>query len=162
MGDPRMSPESLTPLAIEFWIDAGVALLCGALFGVDRVLRGKPIGLIVCILVVYGTNLFIVIGGVLAPDNNGAARVLGQVVTGVGFLGAGVMIAQEGRVRGVNTAATIWALAAVGALVGAGFYQAAISTTLLMLLVIYMSESISPKLEGMREKALSVDDSNEP
>ena len=111
-----MTPESLTPLAVEFWIDASVAILCGALFGADRVLRGKQIGLIVCILVVYGTNLFVVVGAVLMPDNSGAARALGQVVTGVGFLGAGVMIAQEGRVRGVNTAASIWSLAAVGSI----------------------------------------------
>lgn len=145
-----MTPESLTPLAVEFWIDAGVALLCGTLFGVDRILRGKQIGLIVCILVVYGTNLFIVVGSVLMPDNSGAARVLAQVVTGVGFLGAGVMIAQEGRVKGVNTAASIWALAAVGALVGTGYYLAAIATTLLMLGVIFASESISPKLEKLR------------
>ena len=145
-----MTPESLTPLAGEFWIDAGVAILCGALFGIDRVLRGKQIGLIVCILVVYGTNLFIVMGSVLTPDNTGTARVLGQVVTGVGFLGAGVMIAQEGRVKGVNTGASIWALAAVGALVGTGYYLAAIATTLLMLGVIFASESISPKLEKLR------------
>ena len=145
-----MTPESLTPLAGEFWIDAGVATLCGALFGIDRVLRGKQIGLIVCILVVYGTNLFIVMGSVLTPDNTGTARVLGQVVTGVGFLGAGVMIAQEGRVKGVNTGASIWALAAVGALVGTGYYLAAIATTLLMLGVIFASESISPKLEKLR------------
>ena len=156
-----MTPESLTPLAVEFWIDASVAILCGALFGVDRVLRGKQIGLIVCILVVYGTNLFVVVGGVLTPDNSGAARVIGQVVTGVGFLGAGVMIAQEGRVRGVNTAASIWSLAAIGALVGAGYYLAAIVTTLLMLLVICVSESVSPKLGGLRERPTKTEDANE-
>ena len=156
-----MTPESLTPLAVEFWIDACVAILCGALFGVDRVLRGKQIGLIVCILVVYGTNLFIVIGGVLTPDNSGAARVLGQVVTGVGFLGAGVMIAQEGRVKGVNTAASIWALAAVGALVGTGYFLAAIATTLLLLVVVHVSETVSPKLEELRKKRTS-DEVNSP
>ena len=156
-----MTPESLTPFAVEFWIDAGVAILCGALIGVDRVLRGKPIGLIVCILVVYGTNLFIVIGGVLTPDNSGAARVLGQVVTGVGFLGAGVMIAQEGRVKGVNTAASIWALAAVGALVGTGYFLAAIATTLLLLVVVHVSETVSPKLEELRKKRTS-DEVNSP
>ena len=156
-----MTPENLTPFAVEFWIDLGVALLCGALFGVDRVLRGKSIGLMVCILVVYGTNIFIVIGSVLMPDNSGAARALGQVVTGVGFLGAGVMIAQEGRVRGVNTAASIWALAAVGALVGVGYYAAAIANTLLLLGVVYLSESLTPKLEEWRKKK-TVDELKEP
>ena len=157
-----MTPESLTPLAIPFWIDAGVAILCGALFGVDRVLRGKQVGLIVCILVVYGTNLFIVIGSILTPDDSGAARVLGQVVTGIGFIGAGVMISQGERVKGVNSAASVWALAAVGALVGVGYYLAAIATTLLMILVIYLSETITPMLEGLREIPGSTEEMNEP
>lgn len=117
------------------------------MFGIERTLRGKQIGLIVCVLVVYGTNLFVALGGVLTPNNVETGRVLGQVVSGIGFLGAGVMFAQEGRVTGVNTAASIWILASVGALVGTGFYAAAIATTVLLLAVIQLGESISPKLE---------------
>ena len=155
-----MTSDALTPLAMDFWVDAGVAVLCGTLLGVDRVLRGKQIGLIVCVLVVYGTNLFVTIASVLAPENAHTGRVLGQVVTGVGFLGAGVMFAQGGRVTGVNTAASIWALAAVGALVGTGFYLAAIATTLLMLALIQVSESITPKLERL-EKRLTTTEKSE-
>lgn len=151
-----MTPESLTPFATEFWIDALVALICGTLFGIERTLRGKQVGLVVCVLVVYGTNLFVALGGVLTPSNVETGRVLGQVVSGIGFLGAGVMFAQEGRVTGVNTAASIWSLASVGALVGTGYYPAAIATTLILLTVIQISESISPIL-----KRYAIEDKNE-
>jgi len=156
-----VTPESLTPFATEFWIDAGVAIFCGTLFGIERTLRGKQIGLIVCVLVVYGTNLFVALGGVLTPNNVETGRVLGQVVSGIGFLGAGVMFAQGGRVTGVNTAASIWILASVGALVGTGFYPAAIATTFLLLAVIHIGETLSPKLEKLRAKKRDFADTSE-
>src|SRR4051812_34578794 len=105
--------------------DAGQALgvvaaaLLGALIGYERQLRGHPAGLHTNALVALGSAAY-VISSVLVGDPSGPARVAGQVVTGVGFLCAGVIMHHGVTVRGINTAATVWCAAAVGVLAGFG------------------------------------------
>lgn len=108
--------EYFDPLARPFWNTVGVAILCGAIVGLERQVRGKPAGVRTSILICLSTSVFIHLG-VAAGD---PARVLGQLVTGVGFLGGGVILAREGVVTGVTTAAVIWVLAATGAAIGLG------------------------------------------
>ena len=96
------------------------AVIFGALIGFERQLRGHPAGLHTNALVALGSAAF-VIASVLVGDASGPARVAGQVVTGVGFLCAGVIMHQGVTVRGINTAATVWCASAVGVL--AGFNQ---------------------------------------
>src|SRR3954470_7004624 len=96
------------------------AVLFGALIGYERQLRGHPAGLHTNALVALGSAAF-VFASVLVGDASGPARVAGQVVTGVGFLCAGVIMHQGVTVRGINTAATVWCASAVGVL--AGFNQ---------------------------------------
>jgi len=95
------------------------ATVCGALIGFERQLRGHPAGLHTNALVALGSAAF-VIASVLVGDVSGPARVAGQVVTGVGFLCAGVIMHQGVTVRGINTAATVWCASAVGVLAGFG------------------------------------------
>jgi putative Mg2+ transporter-C (MgtC) family protein len=95
------------------------AAVLGALIGFERQLRGHPAGLHTNALVALGSAAF-VIASVLVGDNSGPARVAGQVVTGVGFLCAGVIMHQGVTVRGINTAATVWCASAVGVLAGFG------------------------------------------
>jgi putative Mg2+ transporter-C (MgtC) family protein len=97
-----------------------VALILGALIGLERLLRNHPAGLHTTALVALGSAAF-VIAGILVGDESGPARVAGQVVTGVGFLCAGVILHQGATVRGLNTAATVWCSSAVGVLAGLGF-----------------------------------------
>ena len=78
---------------------------------------------------VRGVASFVDLGAIVAGPGAEPARVIGQVVTGVGFLGAGVMMTQDGIVRGVTTAAVIWMLAAIGATIGAGYYAAAVASS---------------------------------
>ncbi len=120
----------------EFWIGAAVASVCGALVGVERQLRGKPAGIRTSILICLGTMTFVRLGANVAGPSGDATRVLAQVVTGVGFIGAGVMLAREGLVRGVTSAAVIWMLAAIGSLVGIGMYPTALALTVLVLVVL--------------------------
>jgi len=96
------------------------AVIFGALIGLERQLRGHPAGLHTNALVALGSAAF-VIASMLVGDPSGPARVAGQVVTGVGFLCAGVILHQGATVRGINTAATVWCASAVGVL--AGFNQ---------------------------------------
>ena len=82
------------------------------------------------------------LGAAMVPSGIDPTRVLGQVVTGIGFLGAGVILARGDRIIGVTTAAVIWVLAAVGALIGAGYLQSAMIATLLTLLVLVGVEGV--------------------
>ncbi|HXV37066.1 MAG TPA: MgtC/SapB family protein [Myxococcota bacterium] len=122
--------EQFDPLARPFWEMIGMALLCGAIVGTERQLRGKPAGVRTSILICVSTAVFIHLGDIAVGANGDPVRVLGQLVTGVGFLGAGVMLAREGMVTGVTTAAVIWVLAAIGAAIGLGLYPGAFALAL--------------------------------
>src|SRR5512140_2557463 len=95
------------------------AVVFGALIGLERQLRRNPAGLHTNALVALGAAAYVIVG-VLIGDNTGPARVAGQVVTGVGFLCAGLIWHEGGTVRGINSAATVWCSCAVGVFAGFG------------------------------------------
>ncbi len=107
---------------MDFVIRLLVAIVLGALIGFERQYRQRSAGLRTNTLVSAGSAVFILIGIALTADTELAdpSRVAGQIVTGIGFLGAGVIMKDGLTVKGLNTAATIWCSAAVGALAGAG------------------------------------------
>ena len=136
---------------VEFWIKIVLSLLCGGIIGLERQIKGKPSGIRTSIFICLGTNIFISIGLANSGANVDATRVLGQVVTGIGFLGAGVIIAREGLVVGITSAAVIWVLAGVGSMIGFGYFVQAIVislTTLLILVGIGFIEKRSSSLRG--------------
>lgn len=143
---------SIEPLSIEGCL---VTILCGFIIGFERQWFGKPAGIRTSILVCSGAYTFIALATYYQPDIGGV-RVLGSVVSGVGFLGAGMMLSKEGSIIGVTSASTIWVLAAIGSLVGFGNYLAAISITLLTIFVligINILEKIFKKLtRGVHKK----------
>lgn len=99
------------------------ALAMGAVIGLERQWRARAAGLRTNALVALGSALFVVMGAVGFADvgaGSDPTRVAAQVVSGIGFLGAGVIMKQGSSVTGINTAATLWASAAVGALCGSG------------------------------------------
>src|SRR5688500_9804511 len=104
----------------ELWARVGMALLCGGIVGLERQLRGKPAGIRTSALICIGTSMFVYLGRQLEGDHGDPARVVGQVVTGIGFLGAGVIMTRNGLLTGVTSAAVIWILAAAGAAIGLG------------------------------------------
>lgn len=97
-----------------------LAGLLGALIGLERELRGYPAGIRTIALVALGSALFTDVSGLLGGDD----RVAAGIVSGIGFLGAGVIFREGYTVRGITTAATIWSAAAVGMAVGAELYVA--------------------------------------
>ena len=130
--------ESLLRLAL--------AAVLGGLIGVERELREREAGLRTHLLVALGSALFTIVGAYGFRDflASGEAvvradptRIAAQIVTGIGFLGAGAIIRQGFSVRGLTTAATLWVVAAVGLAAGAGYYSAAVITTALVLLALY-------------------------
>ena len=110
----------------------GIAFICGFLIGLERQLHGKPAGIRTSILICLGAYSFVVLASHFRQGDD-SMRVLGQVVTGVGFLGAGVMMSRNGAVYGVTSAAVIWILAAIGCLIGFEKYYAAIAISLITL-----------------------------
>ncbi len=128
--------SSTDPFDPDFWIRVGLAVACASAVGVERQLRGKPAGIRTSIFVCLGTAIFVALGHDIAGDNTDPTRVLGQVITGIGFLGAGVILTRGGLVHGVTTAAVIWMLAAIGASIGLQRYAAAVALTGVSLFVL--------------------------
>jgi putative Mg2+ transporter-C (MgtC) family protein len=120
-----------------------MALLMSGLIGFEREAGGKPAGMRTHMLVCLGATLFMIIS-IDAPSFFPGAksvdpgRIAAQVVTGVGFLGAGTIIRAGGSVKGLTTAASIWAVSAIGLAIGAGYYMAAAMATALGLVVLHL------------------------
>ncbi len=117
------------------------AVLSGAI-GYERERHGRAAGLRTHILVCVGSTLLMLVGLHLTEVYRGIAnvdpgRIAAQVVSGIGFLGAGTIMRFRASVRGLTTAASLWAVAGVGLAVGCGFYSAAIVTTLIILTVLF-------------------------
>jgi len=118
-----------------------MAVVLGGAIGLEREQKGKEAGLRTHILICLGAALFTIISvEMIDPAGNGppgdVSRIAANVVTGVGFIGAGVILQSRGRVRGLTTAATIWTVAALGVATGAGQYVAAVGAAVLMLVVL--------------------------
>jgi putative Mg2+ transporter-C (MgtC) family protein len=106
------------------------AALLGALLGFERELRNKSAGLRTNILIALGSALFTLMSYEFAAEGKGdPGRVAAQIVTGIGFLGAGAIIQRDGGIQGLTTAATVWVNAAVGVAAGGGEYHLAFIAT---------------------------------
>lgn len=108
-----------------------VATICGLIVGWERELKNKVAGIRTHIIVCVGACLFTVVGVVLAQQYKvDPTRIIGQIVTGIGFLGAGVIFKQSDKVVGVTSAAFIWLVASIGVLIGIGYLWTSIVFTL--------------------------------
>ncbi len=121
-----------TDLFLRLLLAAGL----GAAIGLEREIRRKPAGLRTNMLIGLGSALFTTIGIGLAPANTDPSRIAAQIVTGIGFLGAGAILRSGKSVHGMTTAATIWVNAAIGMACGAGELGLASVATLAALVVL--------------------------
>jgi putative Mg2+ transporter-C (MgtC) family protein len=138
------------PTTPEFWVDIGLAAMCGGAIGLERQLRGKPAGIRTSMLVCVGTAVYVGMGAELVGAGADPTRVLGQVITGIGFLGAGVILTRAGLVVGVTSASVIWILAAIGAAVGLGFRASAAAVALVTLMVLVGAELLERAFAALR------------
>ena len=113
-----------------------VAGLLGGLIGLEREFRAKEAGVRTHFIVALGSALFMVISQYAFAGRFDAARVAAQVVSGIGFIGAGVIIFQKNVIRGITTAAGLWVAAAIGLSCGAEMYSLAIAATIMTILVL--------------------------
>lgn len=121
----------MTPIIAQCAISLLLALLLGAAIGLERQLRHHPAGLHTNALVCLGSAAYVLVA--LLVSDASQTRVAGQVVTGIGFLCAGVVWHEGATVRGLNTAATVWCTAAVGILAGLNFLLLAVIAAAILL-----------------------------
>lgn len=125
-----LSPLTMSGIMISF--------LCGGIIGLERRISGKAAGIRTSILICLGSYAFVVLSTAFSQnESSDNTRVLGQVITGIGFLGAGVMLNRGKKVKGVTTAAVIWVLAGIGAYIGFGKEVAAITMTVVTVFVLF-------------------------
>lgn len=132
-----MTMQDIVSIDPFSWSAVGAALFCGTIVGFERQVRGKPVGIRTSSLIVLGTYMFIMIAQVVSNDAADPSRIIGQVVTGIGFLGAGVMLTRDGVVVGVTSAATIWSLAAIGVCIAVVGELVAIKMAIVVIGILY-------------------------
>ncbi|WP_118181238.1 MgtC/SapB family protein [Paraburkholderia phosphatilytica] len=121
-------------MTLEFVLRLSAAFLLGVAIGLERQMRQRTAGLRTITLVASGACLFVTLGVLTGNGTGGITQIAAYVVSGVGFLGGGVIMRDKGSIQGINTAATLWCAAAVGVLCGAGHYGPAFAGTIVVLL----------------------------
>ena len=140
-----------------------LAALLGGIIGLEREVRGKVAGLRTNILICLGAAVFTIISRQITSEfmaEASPARIAAQIVTGVGFLGAGAIIRDRGGILGLTTAATIWMVASVGMACGAGFYLLATASTVIALIVLLGLTPLEKRVSSHRRKSKITSETN--
>src|SRR5690606_16300244 len=137
----------MIPLAfdLEILIRMLIAFLTGAVIGCEREYHSKAAGLRTMIMICLGSTVFTIISMKLDPDSTD--RVASNIITGIGFLGAGVIFKDGLSISGITTATTIWISAALGMAIGSGEYFVAISGTVVVMIVLSALQPITRWIE---------------
>lgn len=142
----------MDPFERELLIRIACSLFCGFLVGIERQWHRKPIDIRTSILICLGTMAFIFLGQEAVGGDKDSTRVLGQVVTGIGFLGAGAIITRQGAIQGMTSASVVWVLASIGAAIGFGRYEMAITVSLVTLFVLTLLQFVEDWTEHLIPK----------
>ena len=142
--DYQNSGHMLTFDRIQQWIVTGgaagrllLAAALGGVIGVDREWHHKPSGVRTNLLICFGAAVFTFLSPIIAGEGSGnKAQIASNIVQGIGFLGAGLILHNRDRVSGLTSAATVWAVASIGMACGAGLYVPALYSTALVLLAL--------------------------
>ncbi len=131
-----------------------LAIFCGSLIGLERELKEKPAGIKTYMLICTGATLFTIISIAFSDfygPGNEPSRVAAQIITGVGFIGAGTIMFAQGYVRGLTSAAAIWMSAAIGMSIGIGMYMFSVIVTLIIILSLVAIGRLESRL-GLKGK----------
>ena len=135
---------------IENLIKLGMAVLVGGVVGAEREFQDKAAGFRTIILITLGSTLFTMFSVSMDPDSS-RTRIAANIVTGIGFLGAGAIVREGGRIAGLTTAATIWLAAALGMGIGAGELEFAGAATVVTLIVLLLFPRLESWIDRIRE-----------
>jgi putative Mg2+ transporter-C (MgtC) family protein len=146
-----MTPDLSFATQLDLALRLTVGLVLGAVIGFERELSHQPAGFRTHSLVSLGAALFTVVSAFgFSGDLVDPTRIAAQIVSGIGFIGAGTILQYRGHIRGLTTAASLWAVAAIGTAAGAGLYVVAIVGTVLILVIL----SILDRVEAMARRRL--------
>lgn len=138
-----MTPELTIATQIDLALRLTVGLILGALIGFERELHRQPAGFRTHSLVSLGAALFTVVSAFgFSGDLVDPTRIAAQIVSGIGFIGAGTILQYRGHIRGLTTAASLWSVAAIGTAAGAGLYIVAGVGTVLILVVLSLLDVV--------------------
>ena len=132
------------------WEALFCCFLSGIIIGLERQLRGKPVGMRTSALICIGTYIFIAMTRHVANEITDPSRIIGQVVTGIGFLGAGVILARQGTIVGVTSASAIWVLAAIGVVIGLGFSWLGVKMAVLSVAILVGVDFVEGRFESLQ------------
>jgi putative Mg2+ transporter-C (MgtC) family protein len=130
----------MDPLTLVFLLRLGAAMLCGVILGTERILANKTAGMRTYALVSLGSALFVIISQYVSAQaidmsNFDPLRMASQVIVGIGFLGAGLIMVKDNHMTGITTAAGIWVAAGIGIACGFGLFQLALISTFFTLFI---------------------------
>jgi putative Mg2+ transporter-C (MgtC) family protein len=137
-------------IILENLIKVAMAVLVGGVIGAEREYQDKAAGFRTIILITIGSTLFTIFSMSIDPGNS-RSRIAANIVTGIGFLGAGAIIREGGRIGGLTTAATIWLAAAMGMGIGAGDLWLVIGSTAITMLVLLVFPRLEIWIDHIRE-----------
>ena len=138
-----MTPDLTLETQLDLALRLTVGLVLGAIIGFERELHRQPAGFRTHSLVSLGAALFTVVSAFgFSGDMVDPTRIAAQIVSGIGFIGAGTILQYRGHIRGLTTAASLWSVAAIGTAAGAGLYVVAIVGTLLILIILSILDRV--------------------
>ncbi len=147
---------------LELVLRLVLASVLGAIVGLEREAHNRPAGLRTHTLVCLGSALIMIVSvygfsdQIMAGRSADPGRIAAQVVSGIGFLGAGTILRQGSTVKGLTTAASLWVVAGMGLAVGTGYYMGAIVTTVLVMFSLTLFDRIGNRLNERRDHVLIV------
>ncbi|MDD4803590.1 MAG: MgtC/SapB family protein [Candidatus Pacebacteria bacterium] len=151
----------ITLTTIEIIIRLAIAVGLGALIGLERTLAGKTAGLRTYAMVSLSSSLFVIISQIVSSNMNGSfdpLRMASQVIAGIGFIGAGLVIFKDRKITGITTAAGLWVSAGVGMASGFGLYSVSITATVFVMLIFTIMWFVESFLKRFSYKIESSED----
>ncbi|WP_324770897.1 MgtC/SapB family protein [Pokkaliibacter plantistimulans] len=133
------------------WTGVLSACLAGGIIGLERQLQGKPAGIRTSMLICLGSYLFVAVSNGLVNGAGDPSRVVGQVITGIGFIGAGVIMNKEGILHGVTSASVIWVLAGIGVTIGLHDHGLGIKLAVLTVIILVGIDGFERRLKSLRK-----------
>lgn len=138
-------------LLLQMLPEVIVATICGIAVGLDREMKNKAAGIRTHVLICVGVAIFTLVGTSFGKEAD-PTRVIGQIITGIGFLGAGVIFKHNDRIVGITSAAFIWFIAAIGVLCGLGYLLSAIILTLGFIFIAKLLIYVEQYVDEYRKK----------
>jgi putative Mg2+ transporter-C (MgtC) family protein len=129
----------------EELIQIVLSVAIGAIIGAEREYRNKSAGFRTVMLITLGSTIFTILSRKIAPDN--PDRIAANILTGLGFLGAGTLFREDNKMTGLTTAASIWATAALGMAIGSGHYVLAMGGAVLVIIILFVLTYIEPYID---------------